>query len=144
MRLAATCLLATLVLAGCSSSPHSTPPATSSNPGAPTSSPGGAPTGNATDEPLKCVTQVGATGNANVNDGVGGCVLSPGISSPGTVLSMKLATGCTSWYDATPGDHMTDGAAKVGGNYTKGTSFGVYCDASMPPNSESDMVIHHG
>jgi len=93
---------------------------------------------------LACTTQAGLTGNANLNDGVGGCIMSDGVGSNTTVMALRLAAGCVSWYDTTPGDSTTEGEALVGHEYPKGTTFGVYCDATMAPNSESQMDVEAG
>lgn len=100
---------------------------------------GGAAMGNVTT--LRCTTQAGASGNAQVTDNVGGCIMVG--STKGIVVAKAFhpATGCTPWFDTTPGDKKTEGQPVVDTEYPKGTAFGVYCDATMPPNSESTMDV---
>lgn len=139
-------LCSALLLSGCmggsdtsSSGPATgagtTGPATTGS-GGTTTGAGGA-MGNATH--YKCTTQVGTT---VAGTGTGGCVLTPsgGLPKDGSVTALAPASGCTIEYNAN-GDNMSDGPAAVSSDYKKGTIFQAFCDATMPPNSESAMDI---
>ena len=128
-------LLSCALLAGCmeqDSSPTTTAPTTSATT---------TTAGNGTLASYSCSITVGLSGNANLDNGTGGCIFTSATPSAGVVLELKPASGCTGWYDTTPGDTQTEGTTSAGNDYPEGTAFGVYCGPTASPGASSSMSI---
>lgn len=145
-------ILAATLLAGCSGDEGSptgsgTDTMTSgTTTGSTDTTTGGTGTVPGNDTTLECVVTAGGPGSVSGNFGgnnVGGCQFGGAnpIENDGVVKSFTLAAGCVPWFDNPPADGMTDGTPAVGDDYEEGTEFGVYCDATMAPNSANSMVV---
>jgi hypothetical protein len=140
------CLLASALLSGCTGGDggNEGPGEGGSGTTGPATSSTTTPAGNGTLAQFGCTIQVGLTGNANLNNGTGGCILTRGLARDGTLQEIDPASGCVGWYDTTPGDASTEGVAAAGSSYPKGTALGVYCDATATPGARSTASVMYG